>query len=106
MRLLQLDFRPSQSYLHEKNCTFIGMAIANYVDATGHLPHDVGRLSWRVEVLKYWGTEELSLYKKFHLDEPWDSPHNKPLIAEIKATDGYRTDSNCGDPTSRLPYRD
>jgi hypothetical protein len=34
-------------------------------------------LSWRVLILPYLGEEHL--YKQFHLDEPWDSPHNKPL---------------------------
>jgi len=34
-------------------------------------------LSWRVLLLPY--LEQHSLYKAFHLDEPWDSPNNKPL---------------------------
>jgi Protein of unknown function (DUF1559) len=38
-------------------------------------------LSWRVHVLPYLG--ESALYKQFHLDEPWDSPHNKPLLARM-----------------------
>ena len=40
-------------------------------------------LSWRVQILPY--LEEDALYKEFHLDEAWDSPHNKPLIAKIPA---------------------
>ena len=35
-------------------------------------------LSWRVHVLPF--LEQQALYDKFHLDEPWDSPHNKQLI--------------------------
>jgi len=35
-------------------------------------------LSWRVHILPY--IEETPLYKQFHLDEPWDSAHNKTLI--------------------------
>ncbi|MGA2034679.1 MAG: DUF1559 domain-containing protein [Thermoguttaceae bacterium] len=35
-------------------------------------------LSWRVHMLPY--IEEGPLYKQFHLDEPWDSEHNKTLI--------------------------
>ncbi|MEO1523787.1 MAG: DUF1559 domain-containing protein [Planctomycetota bacterium] len=35
-------------------------------------------LSWRVHVLKYVGFSPL--YHSFHLDEPWDSPHNSQLI--------------------------
>ncbi|HEV2972042.1 MAG TPA: M56 family metallopeptidase [Pirellulales bacterium] len=38
-------------------------------------------LSWRVSVLPY--IEQDALYKQFHLDEPWDSPNNKPLIAQM-----------------------
>ena len=40
-------------------------------------------LSWRVHLLPYLGQEKL--YKEFHLDEPWDSDHNKPLIARMPA---------------------
>jgi hypothetical protein len=35
-------------------------------------------LSWRVHLLPYLGEQEL--YKEFHLDEPWDSDHNKKLL--------------------------
>ena len=35
-------------------------------------------LSWRVALLPY--IDQRELYQKFHLDEPWDSPHNKSLI--------------------------
>lgn len=35
-------------------------------------------LSWRVHLLPYLGHE--NLYKQFHLDEPWDSPHNLSLM--------------------------
>ena len=38
-------------------------------------------LSWRVALLPY--VEQVDLYNQFHLDEPWDSPHNKPLIARM-----------------------
>lgn len=38
-------------------------------------------LSWRVHLLPY--LEQAALYEKFHLDEPWDSDHNKKLIAEM-----------------------
>jgi prepilin-type processing-associated H-X9-DG protein len=40
-------------------------------------------LSWRVLILPHLGQD--SLYQKFHLDEPWDSPHNKPLVDQIPA---------------------
>src|SRR5262249_53429272 len=38
-------------------------------------------LSWRVLILPY--IEQDALYKEFHLDEPWDSDHNKKLIAKM-----------------------
>jgi hypothetical protein len=38
-------------------------------------------LSWRVHVLPF--LEQQDLYREFHLDEPWDSPHNKTLIAKM-----------------------
>ncbi len=38
-------------------------------------------LSWRVELLPLLGQEEL--YRQFKLDEPWDSPHNRPLVAKM-----------------------
>ena len=38
-------------------------------------------LSWRVAILPY--IEEDSLYKEFHLDEPWDSPHNIQLLPRM-----------------------
>jgi beta-lactamase regulating signal transducer with metallopeptidase domain len=44
-------------------------------------------LSWRVAVLPY--LDQANLYKEFHLDEPWDSDHNKALIAKIPVT--YRS---------------
>jgi hypothetical protein len=40
-------------------------------------------LSWRVRLLPYLGEEKL--YKEFHLDEPWDSEHNKKLIEKMPA---------------------
>jgi hypothetical protein len=46
-------------------------------------------LSWRVLILPYVGHK--NLYEKFHLDEPWDSVHNKgllPRVPKIYATPG------------------
>jgi hypothetical protein len=43
-------------------------------------------LSWRVAILPY--VEENNLYKQFRLDEPWDSEHNKKLIAQMPAIYG------------------
>src|SRR5262249_32558111 len=66
----------------------VGQAIINYHRANNQFPpqaiqHERGRalLSWRVALLPYLG--EAELYKQFHLDEPWDSAHNKQLIAQM-----------------------
>jgi hypothetical protein len=41
-------------------------------------------LSWRVELLPY--IEQENLYRQFHLDEPWDSPHNIQLLDKMPPT--------------------
>jgi hypothetical protein len=38
-------------------------------------------LSWRVMLLPF--LEQEKLYKEFHLDEPWDSEHNKKLLERM-----------------------
>jgi hypothetical protein len=40
-------------------------------------------LSWRVALLPYLGQGKL--FEEFHLDEPWDSAHNKKLIDRMPA---------------------
>ena|GEM_PF-4325774 len=38
-------------------------------------------LSWRVHILPY--IDQANLYQQFQLDQPWDSEHNKPLLAKM-----------------------
>ncbi len=38
-------------------------------------------LSWRVAALPF--LDQNGLYNRFRLDEPWDSPNNKPLLKEM-----------------------
>jgi RNA polymerase sigma factor (sigma-70 family) len=67
----------------------IALAFHNYHDATGAFPADIvddfGRplLSWRVAILPY--IEQDPLFMKFNLEESWDSPHNKQLLAKMPA---------------------
>lgn len=69
------------------NLKQITVAMSSYRESMGTLPTDVldrqGRplLSWRVQLLPF--LEHSSLYARFRLDEPWDSPHNRQLIEEI-----------------------
>jgi prepilin-type processing-associated H-X9-DG protein len=71
------------------NLKQLTLATINYADANGGSlpPQGVfgadGKplLSWRVLILPY--VEQDALYKEFHLDEPWDSAHNKKLLAKM-----------------------
>ena len=72
------------------NLKQIGLAIQIYHEVNGCLPAAAitgkdGKplLSWRVAILPYIGTG--SPYWKFHLDEPWDSPHNLAVVEEMPA---------------------
>jgi hypothetical protein len=73
------------------NLKQIGLAMHNYLGANGTFPSQAiydkdGKplLSWRVQLLPY--IEANDLYSKFKLDEAWDSPHNKKLLARIPKT--------------------
>lgn len=69
----------------ENNLQAVAAAVLNYqkihnrlpaphiADAQGN-PH----LSWRVAILPHLGQDDL--YKRFRLNEPWDSEHNRQLI--------------------------
>jgi hypothetical protein len=75
----------------QNNLKQIGIAMHNYLDKNGTFPAQAiydkdgkALLSWRVMLLPYLDQEEL--YKQFKLDEAWDSPHNKKLLAKIPKT--------------------
>lgn len=70
------------------NLKQIGLAFHNFHSANNALPPAVltdkqGKrlLSWRVALLPY--LDQGALYNEFHRDEPWDSEHNKKLIAKM-----------------------
>jgi hypothetical protein len=76
------------------NLKQIGLAMHNYASANHTFPpaytadkNGKPLLSWRVMILPYMETG--GLYEQFHLDEPWDSEHNKKLINKMPA--GYRS---------------
>jgi beta-lactamase regulating signal transducer with metallopeptidase domain/thiol-disulfide isomerase/thioredoxin len=88
---------------------YLALALHNYHDAKSSLPaaasyDSEGRplLSWRVHILPYLdgnatgGGTAAELYKEFHLDEPWDSAHNKKLIARIPEVFGNPNAENKG----------
>ena len=68
------------------NCREIMLAMLNQEAARRSFPapaivDKAGKplLSWRVAILPFLGQQEL--YQQFHLDEPWDSEHNKKMLA-------------------------
>lgn len=70
------------------NLKQLALAMHNYHDSYGAFPPAASYskdgkplLSWRVHVLPF--IEGAELYKQFHLDEPWDSEHNKKLIDKM-----------------------
>ncbi len=75
----------------------LGLAIHNYHATHKSFPpaysvDKQGRplLSWRVLILPF--LEQESLFQEFHLDEAWDSPHNRTLIEKMPAV--YRCPSS------------
>jgi hypothetical protein len=77
------------------------VGLHNYHDTYGSLPpaYSVGKdgkplLSWRVAILPF--VEQKQLYDQFHLDEPWDSDHNKQLIDKMPLV--YRSPNSVAKP--------
>ncbi|HEX4147296.1 MAG TPA: DUF1559 domain-containing protein [Pirellulales bacterium] len=84
----------------------IDIALQNYHDVFKKFPPAAScdangkpLLSWRVKILPYIG--EAALYNEFHLDEPWDSEHNKQLLE--KMPDIYK-DPRMGDLGNKTVY--
>ncbi len=70
------------------NLKQIALALHNYHDVYKTFPPAYSTdkegkplLSWRVHILPF--VEQMALYDQFHLDEPWDSPHNRKLIEQM-----------------------
>jgi hypothetical protein len=81
----------AQRQISMNNLRQIGIAMHNYLDTYKTFPTAASYskkgkplLSWRVQILPF--IEQDRLYKQFHLDEPWDSEHNKKLIPLIPKT--------------------
>lgn len=74
------------SLANQMNLRSLGQAMQSFVEEKQQLP-PVGSLEpdgqlvrycWRVALLPQLG--ETGLYRKFRLDEPWDSPHNAAYL--------------------------
>jgi DNA-directed RNA polymerase subunit M/transcription elongation factor TFIIS len=70
---------------HNHNDTFQSLPPGNFQVAGPNAPKtaNYGKpgLSWRVALLPY--LEEDALYRQFHLNEPWDSPHNITVLTRM-----------------------
>jgi prepilin-type processing-associated H-X9-DG protein len=86
----------------QNNMKQIALAMFNYESTFGHFPpayiadKTTGKplLSWRVAILPF--IEQDALYKQFHLDEPWDSQHNKKFVDMVIAV--YRSPASTAKP--------
>ena len=92
----------------QNNLKQIGLALHTYHDAMGAFPPAVVRdkngkalYSWRVLILPY--LEQDVIYKNWKKDEPWDSPHNKPLSDVVLKV--YTLPGNPDGVSNRTPYR-
>jgi hypothetical protein len=81
------DFNQSKQHLKQ-----LALAMNNYHSERNRFPgaailskdgKKTPLLSWRVAILPQ--IEQQNLYNQFKLDEPWDSAHNKKLIALMPA---------------------
>jgi len=77
--------------LSMNNLKQLALAFHNYADTYRKFPTAANYdkdgkalLSWRVHLLPY--LDQAALYKEFHLDEPWDSEHNRKLIDKMPKT--------------------
>lgn len=92
--LISISREAQREFKQRDRIKQLGLAFHNYHFNFGFLPpappHLIdGKplLSWRVQLLPFVG--EFELYEKFRFDEPWDSPHNLPLLKEMP--DVYRS---------------
>lgn len=80
------------------------LGVLNYESAHASFPPNknargkegTSGLSWRVHILPY--IEEIALYQKFRLNEPWDSPHNIKLLDEMPDVFNAYTTTGLADP--------
>lgn len=77
---------------HDKHKHFPSAVI---MGPDGKTPH-----SWRVALLPYLDQEKL--YQEYRLNEPWDSEHNKQILAKMPEVFNNPTDNRPGHLTSYL----
>jgi hypothetical protein len=100
--------RPPQLFGRSREDTYfaqLGIAAHNHHDSRARFPvagagnfDDEGNpyLSWRVHILPFLGYK--NLYERFILTEPWNSPNNLALLAEMP--DVFRSAGDAADTTT------
>ncbi len=79
---LRRDPNSAERDVSANNLKEVLIALLNYHEANRSIPlQSSPKLSWRVAVLPYLNNS--ALFKEFKHDEPWDSEHNKKLIAQM-----------------------
>ena len=88
------------------NMRQLTLGMLNYESANRAFPaQQEGGLSWRVHILPF--VECDYLYQQFHLDEPWDSPHNIQLLDQMPSVyDCPNLDLRPGYTVYQVPYTD
>ena len=93
---VQVGHTPARVEKVRNNFKQLGLAMHNYLATNKTFParaildkNGQPLLSWRVAILPYLdeeaGAGAKELYDEFHLDEPWDSDHNRTLISRMPA---------------------
>jgi prepilin-type processing-associated H-X9-DG protein len=96
LAMLTPVYQAAREWVRERECADnlkrIALAMHNYQSDRRAFPpaaitdrRGQPLLSWRVAILPYLGPEEGALYQQFHLNEPWDSPNNRPLLDRMPA---------------------
>ncbi len=114
--LAAVPIRQAREAARRSQCTNnlkqIALAMHNYHASHNTFPPAYSKspggnplLSWRVQILPF--LDQKALYDEFHVDEPWDSPHNKALISRMPAVyscpSGSRTPAREGKTTYLTP---
>ena len=88
-KMLELAIGPAFNRSAMARLRNLSLGILNYESAMQQLPPPADSrgpdgptgLSWRVHILPFIGENEL--FQRFALDEPWDSPANVKLVAQM-----------------------
>jgi prepilin-type processing-associated H-X9-DG protein len=92
--IIESALRPARQAALRTQCVNnqkqIALAIHNYISShkrafpPAYTADKAGKplLSWRVLILPFLDQQQ-ALFKEFHLDEPWDSAHNRALISKM-----------------------